>query len=52
MPATTSRIDGAVFRRWATTATSTSTASRNSTIWMVAVIPLARPESSLSIIYF
>ena len=38
MPAITSRIDGAILSRWATTATSTSTASRNRTIWMIAVM--------------
>ena len=38
MPATTSRIDGAMFSRLAATATAASTASMNSTVWMIAVI--------------
>ena len=47
MPAITSRIDGAMFSRCAKTATATSTASRNSTIWMIAVIPFALLASSI-----
>ena len=38
IPATTSRIDGAIFRRLATTATAASTASMNSSVSTVAVI--------------
>ena len=38
MPATTSRIDGAVFSRCAATATAASTANMNSTVSMISVM--------------
>ena len=44
MPATTSRIDGAMLSRRASTATAASTASMNSSVCMIAVISFIRSE--------
>ncbi len=43
MPATTSRIEGAMFSRLAATATAASTASMNSTVCTIAVMA-SRPS--------